>query len=58
MTIATVISGQRVLIYEKPDAHTLRSVRLGSHSELGFAARGSAAKPPPGVGGGLGWGNT
>jgi mRNA interferase YafQ len=25
-----------VLIYEKPDAHTLRLVRLGSHSELGF----------------------
>jgi mRNA interferase YafQ len=25
-----------VLIHEKPDAHTLRLVRLGSHSELGF----------------------
>jgi mRNA interferase YafQ len=25
-----------VLIYEKPDANTLRLVRLGSHSELGF----------------------
>jgi mRNA interferase YafQ len=25
-----------VLIYEKPDAHTPRLVRLGSHSELGF----------------------
>ncbi|MFL5287068.1 MAG: type II toxin-antitoxin system YafQ family toxin [Rhodopila sp.] len=25
-----------VLIYEKPDDHTLRLVRLGSHSELGF----------------------
>jgi mRNA interferase YafQ len=25
-----------VLIYEKPDAETLRLVRLGSHSELGF----------------------
>jgi len=25
-----------VLIYEKPDARTLRLVRLGSHSELGF----------------------
>ena len=25
-----------VLIYEKPDATTLRLVRLGSHSELGF----------------------
>jgi Bacterial toxin of type II toxin-antitoxin system, YafQ len=25
-----------VLIYEKPDVHTLRLVRLGSHSELGF----------------------
>ena len=25
-----------VLIYEKPDAQTLRLVRLGSHSELGF----------------------
>jgi mRNA interferase YafQ len=25
-----------VLIYEKPDADTLRLVRLGSHSELGF----------------------
>jgi mRNA interferase YafQ len=25
-----------VLIYEKPDGHTLRLVRLGSHSELGF----------------------
>ena len=25
-----------VLIYEKPDAHKLRLVRLGSHSELGF----------------------
>jgi mRNA interferase YafQ len=25
-----------VLIYEKPDTHTLRLVRLGSHSELGF----------------------
>jgi len=25
-----------VLIYEKPDAHTLRLVRLGSHSELGL----------------------
>jgi mRNA interferase YafQ len=24
-----------VLIYEKPDAHKLRLVRLGSHSELG-----------------------
>jgi len=25
-----------VLIYEKPDAETLRLIRLGSHSELGF----------------------
>lgn len=25
-----------VLIYSKPDANTLRLVRLGSHSELGF----------------------
>ena len=25
-----------VLIYEKPDAKTLRLVRLGSHSELGW----------------------
>jgi mRNA interferase YafQ len=25
-----------VLIYEKPDDQTLRLVRLGSHSELGF----------------------
>ena len=25
-----------VLIYQKPDAVTLRLVRLGSHSELGF----------------------
>ena len=25
-----------VLIYSKPDAGTLRFVRLGSHSELGF----------------------
>ncbi len=25
-----------VLIYHKPDAATLRLVRLGSHSELGF----------------------
>jgi mRNA interferase YafQ len=25
-----------VLIYEKPDAGTLRLVRLGSHSELGW----------------------
>jgi len=25
-----------VLIYEKPDAETLRLVRLGSHSELGW----------------------
>jgi mRNA interferase YafQ len=25
-----------VLIYEKPDAYTLRLVRLGSHSELGW----------------------
>ena len=25
-----------VLIYRKPDAETLRLVRLGSHSELGF----------------------
>jgi mRNA interferase YafQ len=25
-----------LLIYEKPDAETLRLVRLGSHSELGF----------------------
>ena len=25
-----------VLIYEKPDAATLRLIRLGSHSELGF----------------------
>jgi len=25
-----------VLIYEKPDANTLRLIRLGSHSELGF----------------------
>ncbi|GHD07076.1 type II toxin-antitoxin system YafQ family toxin [Tianweitania populi] len=25
-----------VLIYQKPDEHTLRLVRLGSHSELGF----------------------
>jgi mRNA interferase YafQ len=25
-----------VLIYERPDGQTLRLVRLGSHSELGF----------------------
>jgi mRNA interferase YafQ len=25
-----------VLIYEKPNASTLRLIRLGSHSELGF----------------------
>ncbi|MBV8764296.1 MAG: type II toxin-antitoxin system YafQ family toxin [Hyphomicrobiales bacterium] len=25
-----------ILIYEKPDADTLRLVRLGSHGELGF----------------------
>ena len=25
-----------VLLYQKPDDHTLRLVRLGSHSELGF----------------------
>lgn len=25
-----------LLIYEKPDPYTLRLVRLGSHSELGF----------------------
>ena len=25
-----------VLIYQKPDAHSLRLVRLGSHSELGL----------------------
>ena len=25
-----------LLIYEKPDASTLRLVRLGSHNELGF----------------------
>ena len=25
-----------VLIYQKPDAGTLRLVRLGSHAELGF----------------------
>ena len=25
-----------VLIYEKPDAHTLRLVRVGSHAELGL----------------------
>ena len=25
-----------VLIYRKPDAHTLQLVRLGSHSELGW----------------------
>jgi mRNA interferase YafQ len=25
-----------VLIYQKPDNHTLRLVRLGSHSELGL----------------------
>jgi mRNA interferase YafQ len=25
-----------VLIYEKPDDDTLRLIRLGSHSELGF----------------------
>jgi mRNA interferase YafQ len=25
-----------VLVYEKPDEETLRLVRLGSHSELGF----------------------
>ena len=25
-----------VLIYQKPDADTLRLVRIGSHSELGF----------------------
>ena len=24
-----------VLIYQKPDAHTLRLVRMGSHAELG-----------------------
>src|ERR1700722_2350923 len=29
-----------VLIYEKPDVHTLRLVRLGSHSELGFLEAG------------------
>ncbi len=25
-----------ILLYQKPDADTLRMVRLGSHSELGF----------------------
>lgn len=25
-----------VLIYQKPDAHTLRLVRIGSHAELGL----------------------
>jgi mRNA interferase YafQ len=25
-----------ILIYRKPDAHTLELVRLGSHGELGF----------------------
>ena len=25
-----------VLIYEKPDAHTIRLVRMGSHAELGL----------------------
>ena len=25
-----------ILIYQKPDAQTLRLVRLGSHSQLGF----------------------
>ncbi|MEJ7137511.1 type II toxin-antitoxin system YafQ family toxin [Amphibiibacter pelophylacis] len=25
-----------VLVYQKPDAHTLRLVRLGSHAELGL----------------------
>ena len=25
-----------VLVYEKPDADTLRLVRIGSHAELGF----------------------
>ena len=25
-----------VLIYEKPDGHTLRLVRMGSHAELGL----------------------
>ena len=25
-----------VLIYQKPDAHTLRLVRMGSHAELGL----------------------
>jgi mRNA interferase YafQ len=30
------IRSDLVLIYEKPDDDTLRLVRLGSHSELGF----------------------
>ena len=30
------VKPDRVLIYEKPDADTLRLVRLGSHSELGW----------------------
>ncbi|MYA30503.1 MAG: type II toxin-antitoxin system YafQ family toxin [Gammaproteobacteria bacterium] len=25
-----------ILIYQKPDAHTLRLVRIGSHAELGL----------------------
>ncbi len=29
-----------ILIYQKPDADTLRLVRLGPHSELGFGAKG------------------
>ena len=30
------IRSDLVLIYEKPDAQTLRLVRMGSHAELGF----------------------
>ena len=35
-----------VLIYEKPDSQTLRLVRLGSHSELGYDRRGRSSRLP------------
>ena len=30
------VKPELILLYQKPDADTLRLVRLGSHSELGF----------------------
>jgi mRNA interferase YafQ len=36
-----------VLIYQKPDDQTLRLVRLGSHSELGFLSRGTVPMARP-----------